>query len=57
MFGLDDARVADPIIASKPGEGQASPKKKAKAHPPTHPVFSSQEKELNIQIPDGWHTH
>ena len=57
MFGLDDARVADPIITSKPGEGQASPKKKAKAHPPTHPVFSSQEKELNIQIPDGWHTH
>jgi hypothetical protein len=57
MFGMDDARVADPIVTSKPGEGQVSPKKKAKAHPPTHPVFSGQEKELNIQVPDGWRVH
>jgi hypothetical protein len=61
MFGIDDARVADPVITSKPkmGEGLVSAKKKAKpnAQPNMPPVFSSDEKELNIQIPDGWRTH
>lgn len=59
MFGLDDARVADPVITSKPGEGLVSAKKKAKpnAHPNMPPVFSGEEKDLNIQIPEGWRTH
>lgn len=59
MFGLDAARVADPVITSKPGEGLVSAKSKSKpsAHPNTPPVFSGEEKDLKIQIPDGWRTN
>lgn len=54
MFGLDAARVADPIVTTKPGEGLVSARKKTGSHKTTPPVFSSEEKEFKIQIPDGW---
>lgn len=57
MMGLDGARAADPIIKINPGEGLVSAKKK-KAETPAHhhspPVFSSEEHDLKIQVPEGW---
>ena len=53
MMNLDGARA---------GEGILSPKKdnpdpeKIQPNPsgPTEPVFSSEERNLNIEIPTGW---
>lgn len=58
MMGLDGARAADPIVKVKtPGEGLVSARKKDKGDGKSHPpVFSSQENDLKIQVPEGWHT-
>lgn len=57
MLGLDGARAADPIVKISPGEGVVSAKKKkpheAMGHK-TSPVFSSEEHDLKIQVPEGW---
>lgn len=59
MMGLDAARVADPIVKiNNPGEGLVSARKQKKAKDKPHhpPVFSSEEHDLKIQVPEGWHT-
>lgn len=56
-MGLDGARAADPIVKVTPGEGLVSARKKAKDSDKSHPpVFSSQENDLKVQVPEGWHT-
>lgn len=59
MMGLDAARAADPIVSinKNPGEGLVSARKdKKKDGSKTPPVFSSQDNDLKIQVPEGWHT-
>jgi hypothetical protein len=54
MMGIDAARVSDPVIGNE--------KKKEKDSQPdpvmsgNNPIFSSEEKKLNIEVPEGWKT-
>jgi len=54
MMGIDAARVSDPVIGNE--------KKKDKDSQPdpvmsgNNPIFSSEEKKLNIEVPEGWKT-
>jgi hypothetical protein len=58
MMGMDGARAADPIVKISPGEGVVSARKKKKPEggmvPKSSPVFSSEEHDLKIQVPEGW---
>jgi hypothetical protein len=48
MMNIDQARA---------GDGLVQPKKKEEEQESadlTGPVFSSQEKKLNIEVPEGW---
>lgn len=60
MMGIDGARAADPIVKISPGEGVVSARKNKKPEgdmaPKSPPVFSSEEHDLKIQVPEGWHT-
>jgi hypothetical protein len=51
MMNIDDARAGDGLLSPKK-------EKKPQQQPPqpknTEPVFSSEEKKLNIEVPDGW---
>lgn len=63
MMNLDMARVSDPVIGMADdgdGIGILDPKKPKKredvsdAAGVTEPVFQAEEKDLNIEIPQGW---
>ena len=64
MMNLDMARVSDPVVKmADEGMGLLNPKKPKKhkeredvsdAAGVTEPVFQAEEKDLNIEIPQGW---
>lgn len=63
MMNIDGARAADPVVKKAPLT-DPNPLVKSKPHKkdgenvspgPTEPVFSSEEKKLNIEVPEGWH--
>jgi hypothetical protein len=64
MMNLDMARVSDPVVKmADEGTGLLDPKKPKKhkeredvsdAAGVTEPVFQAEEKDLNIEIPQGW---
>lgn len=64
MMNIDAARVSDPVIRmADTGMGLLDPKKPKKhkeredvseAAGVTEPVFQAEEKDLNIEIPQGW---
>jgi hypothetical protein len=64
MMNLDMARVSDPVVKmADEGMGLLDPKKPKKhkeredvseAAGVTEPVFQAEEKDLNIEIPQGW---
>ncbi len=64
MTNIDAARVSDPVVGmADTGMGLLDPKKPKKheeredasdAAGVTEPVFQAEEKDLNIEIPQGW---
>lgn len=64
MMGMDMARAGDPVIGmADTGPGLLDPKKPknhkeredvSDAAGVTEPVFQAEEKDLNIEIPQGW---
>ena len=60
MMNLDAARVSDPVVGmADTGMGLLDPKKHKQedasdASGVTDPVFQAEEKDLNIEIPQGW---
>lgn len=66
MMNIDAARVSDPVIGmadSEDGIGILDPKKPKRhkeredvsdAAGVTEPVFQAEERDLNIEIPQGW---
>ena len=65
MMNLDGARAGEGVVkqpgilSPKKGEDYGvttTPKEESKNSPGvTEPVFSSEERDLNIEIPTGWH--
>lgn len=61
MMNIDSARVADPVVKKAKAETGPNPlmsKDNTRANDSpgvTEPVFSSEEKKLNIEVPEGWH--
>lgn len=64
MMNIDAARVSDPVVGmADTGISILDPKKPKKhkeredvsdAAGVTEPVFQAEEKDLNIEIPQGW---
>jgi hypothetical protein len=54
MMNLDDSRAGEGILS--PPKPKKEPKEVdvTNAPGPTEPVFSGEEKDLNIEIPQGW---
>jgi hypothetical protein len=54
MMNLDQSRAGEGIL-SPPKETKKSGGDDVSSAPgPTEPVFSGEEKDLNIEIPQGW---
>jgi hypothetical protein len=68
MMNIDQARAADPVVkmadaSNDNGISILDPKKPKKhkeredvseAPGPTEPVFQAEERNLNIEVPQGW---
>lgn len=55
MMDIDSARAADPVVKKAPNPLLSKESKENTNPGVTEPVFSSEEKKLNIEVPEGWH--